>query len=135
MTQNDDTLDGGYNSLDDGHDPLWSQERFGAMIMAEQILVANGCGTWQERQAARRPFPVGRRRAGKIAGKVCAKKIGSQVFLAKSRVFLAQILLLSRIIRIFGPDSRMDSSEGNLNRGFLMKNYPNFYFPNNPSLN
>ncbi len=77
-------------------------------------------------------FPVGGGPGSKIwiAGKVCAKKIGSRVFLAGSRVFLAQILLLSRIFRIFGPDSRMDSSEGNLNRGFSMKNYPNFYFPN-----
>ena len=53
VTQDDDTLDGGYNSLDDGHDPLWSQECFGALIIAEQILLANGRGTWQERRAAR----------------------------------------------------------------------------------
>ena len=53
VTQDDDTLDGGYNSLDDGHDPLRSQERFGALIKAERILVANGRGTWQERRAAR----------------------------------------------------------------------------------
>ncbi len=53
VTQDDDTLDGGYNSLNDGHDPLRSQERFGALIMAELILVVNGRGTWQERQAAR----------------------------------------------------------------------------------
>ena len=44
-----------------------------------------------------------RRRAGKIAGKVCAKKVGSRVFLARSRVFLAQILLLSRIISLYRP--------------------------------
>ncbi len=50
--QDDDTLDGGYNSLDDGHDPLRSQEHFRALIMAERILVVNGRGTWQERQAA-----------------------------------------------------------------------------------
>ncbi len=53
VTQDDDTLDGGYNSLDDGHDPLRSQERFGALIMAKRILVANGRGAWQERRAAR----------------------------------------------------------------------------------
>ena len=28
----------------------------------------------------------------------------------------------------------MDRSEGNLNRGFSMKNYPDFYFSNNPNL-
>jgi hypothetical protein len=53
VMQNDDTLDGGYNSLNNGHDPLRSQERFGALIMTEQILLANGRGTWQERRAAR----------------------------------------------------------------------------------
>jgi hypothetical protein len=53
VTQDDDTLGGGYNSLDNGHAPLRSQECFGALIMAEQILGANGRGTWQERQAAR----------------------------------------------------------------------------------
>ncbi len=53
VTQDDDTLNNGYNSLDDGHDSLRSQERVGALIMAERILVVNGRGTWQERQAAR----------------------------------------------------------------------------------
>ena len=52
VTQDDVMLDGGYNSLDDGHDLLRSQERFGALIMAGLILVTNGRGTWQERQAA-----------------------------------------------------------------------------------
>ncbi len=51
VMQDDYMLNGGYISLDDGHDPLWSQERFGALIMAEQILVVNDHGNWQERRA------------------------------------------------------------------------------------
>ena len=56
VTQEDDTSDGN-NSLDNGHetdtDRYVRLGLFDALIMLDQILVANGCGTWQERQAAR----------------------------------------------------------------------------------
>ena len=56
VTQDDATFDGN-NSLDDGHetdtDRYVRLGSFDALIMADQILVANGRGTWQERQAAR----------------------------------------------------------------------------------
>ena len=44
--------------------------------------------------------------------------------------FGTDFAIIANLIRIFGPDSRMDRSEGNLNRGFSMKNYQDFYFPN-----
>jgi hypothetical protein len=69
-----------------------------------------------------------------LAGKVCAKKIGSSFFGRITVFFGTDFAIIANLIRIFGPDSRMDRSEGNLNRGFSMKNYPDFYFPNNPSL-
>ncbi len=56
VTQDDDRLDGN-NSLDDGHETDMDRNvrlgSFGALIMADRILVANGHGTRQERQAAR----------------------------------------------------------------------------------
>ena len=56
VTQDDDTLDGGYNSLDNCHENNTDRNvrlgSFDALIIADQILVANGCGTWQECQAA-----------------------------------------------------------------------------------
>ncbi len=41
VMQDDDTLDGGYNSLDYGHDPLRSQERFGLELgrNAKQLVM------------------------------------------------------------------------------------------------
>ena len=55
VTQDDNTFDEN-NSLDDGHETDTDRNvrlgPFDALIMADQILVANGCGTWQERQAA-----------------------------------------------------------------------------------
>ena len=55
VTQDDDTFDGS-SSLDDGHDTDTDRNvqlgSFDALIMMDQILVANGCGTRQECQAA-----------------------------------------------------------------------------------
>ncbi len=56
VTQDDNTFDGN-NSLNNGHDIDTDRYvrlgSFDALIMADQILVANGCGTRQECQAAR----------------------------------------------------------------------------------
>ena len=56
VTQDDDMLDGN-NSLDNGHETDMNRNvrlgSFDALIMVDQILVANGCGTRQECQAAR----------------------------------------------------------------------------------
>ncbi len=65
---------------------------------------------------------------------LCQKNRVTSIFGQIRSFFSTDFAIIANIIRIFGPDSRMDSSEGNLNRGFSMKNYPNFYFPNNPSL-
>ncbi len=58
------------------------------------------------------------------------KKSGHEYFWPDHEFFDTDFAIIANIIRIFGPDSRMDSLEGNLNRGFSMKNDPNFYFLN-----
>ena len=45
-------------------------------------------------------------------------------------LFGTDFAIIANLIRIFGPDSRIDRPEGNLNRGFSMKIYPDPYFPN-----
>jgi len=57
------------------------------------------------------------------------KKSGHEYFWPDHEFFGTDFAIIANLIRIFGPDSRMDRSEGNLNRGFSMKNYPDFYFP------
>jgi len=61
---------------------------------------------------------------------MCQKSWVTSIFGQVTSFFGTDFAIIANIIRIFGPDSRTDSSEGNLNRGFSMKSYPNFYFPN-----
>ncbi len=61
---------------------------------------------------------------------MCQKSWVTSIFGQVTRFFGTDFAIIANIIRIFGPDSRTDSSEGNLNRGFSMKSYPHFYFPN-----
>jgi hypothetical protein len=58
------------------------------------------------------------------------KKLGHKYFWPDHEFFGTDFAIIANLIRSFGPDSRMDRSEGNLNRGFSMKNYPDFYFLN-----
>ena len=59
---------------------------------------------------------------------MCQKSWVTSIFGQVTSFFGTDFAIIANIIRIFGPDSRTDSSEGNLNRGFSMKSYPNFYF-------
>jgi hypothetical protein len=83
------------------------------------------------RPAGKSALP-GRSEAGREDSResMCQKSWVTSIFGQVTSFFGTDFAIIANIIRIFGPDSRTDSSEGNLNRGFSMKSYPNFYFPN-----
>ncbi len=52
---------------------------------------------------------------------LCQKNWVTSIFGQITSFFGTDFAIIVNIIRIFGPDSQMDSSEGNLNREFSMK--------------
>ena len=84
-------------------------------------------------------FPAGgelatSRRAGKsnldCQESMCQKSRVMSIFGRITSFFGTDFAIIANLIRSFGSDSRMDRSDGNLNLGFSMKNYPDFNFPN-----
>ncbi len=69
--------------------------------------------------------------------RIASRESLCQFFAKKGRetsFFGTDFTIIANIITNSGPDSRIDRSGGNLNRGFSMKNYPDAYFLNIPSL-
>jgi len=61
---------------------------------------------------------------------LCQKNRVTSIFGQITSFFGTDFAIIVNNIRIFGLDDGMDRLEGNINRGFSMKNYPDFYFPN-----